>query len=441
MNFKKMSLQKKVLTFYKNKIREQGLNTSWLFFEKVLRVFVSFSLGVWIANYLGPNSFGMLSYAQSFVGLFSAFATLGLDSIVIKRLVNEPDSINSLIGTSYWVKLMGAVMVVAFLYFTISNTDIEKNLKLIMGIIMISTLFGSFNVIDLFFQSKELNKYVVFSSSIALFIVSLLKIFLILTSASLISFAMVISLESVILSLGLIYFYIKNGNSIFKWNFDKGVAISLIKESWPLMFTTVFVVIYKRIDQVMIFNFLGDKQAGYYGYAVKFIEPMVFLASSIGIAFYPKLIEVYNQDIGKFKKLLQKLYCFVIIIFAVIYLIALPLYSFFIFNFSQNYKPSIIVFNIYLISNLFLFIHNISWRYDVITNNRILLSVKLFIGATINIILNFVFIKSYGLVGAAWATVISYFLAHIFLNFLFKETRPNFLLLLTSYKSLKNFKI
>jgi len=56
-------------------------NTSWLFFEKILRMIVGLFVGIWVARYLGPEQFGLFSYAASFVGLFTAFATLGLDGM------------------------------------------------------------------------------------------------------------------------------------------------------------------------------------------------------------------------------------------------------------------------------------------------------------------------------------------------------------------------
>lgn len=69
--------------------RRYFANTSWLFAEKILRMVVGLFVGVWVARYLGPERFGLLSYAQSFVGLFSAFATLGLDEIVVRELVKD----------------------------------------------------------------------------------------------------------------------------------------------------------------------------------------------------------------------------------------------------------------------------------------------------------------------------------------------------------------
>ena len=60
--------------------RKYFFNTGWLFAEKVLRMAVGLFVGVWVARYLGPAQYGLLNYAGAFVGLFSAFATLGLEN-------------------------------------------------------------------------------------------------------------------------------------------------------------------------------------------------------------------------------------------------------------------------------------------------------------------------------------------------------------------------
>ncbi len=58
------------------------MNTWWLIADKILRMGVGLFVGVWIARYLGPEQFGLWNYAIAFAALFSALATLGLDSIV-----------------------------------------------------------------------------------------------------------------------------------------------------------------------------------------------------------------------------------------------------------------------------------------------------------------------------------------------------------------------
>jgi PST family polysaccharide transporter len=69
-------------------------NTGWLFADKILRMGVGLFVGVWIARYLGPEQFGLWNFAIAFAVLFGAFATLGLDGIVVRELVKNPERQN-----------------------------------------------------------------------------------------------------------------------------------------------------------------------------------------------------------------------------------------------------------------------------------------------------------------------------------------------------------
>lgn len=99
-------------------------NTSWLMGEKILRMFMGLFVGIWVARYLGPEQFGLLSYAQSFVFLFTAIATLGLDSIVVRELVRNGSQRDILLGTSFALKLAGSLFVLPFLWIAVQFTII-----------------------------------------------------------------------------------------------------------------------------------------------------------------------------------------------------------------------------------------------------------------------------------------------------------------------------
>ena len=47
--------------------RKYFANTSWLLGERILRIPVPLLVGIYVARYLGPGRFGLLSYALSFV--------------------------------------------------------------------------------------------------------------------------------------------------------------------------------------------------------------------------------------------------------------------------------------------------------------------------------------------------------------------------------------
>ena len=150
---------------------------------------VGLFVGVWIARYLGPEQFGILSYAQAFVALFSALATLGLDSIVIRDIVREPQYKDMLLGTAFILKLSGGIIAIsiAFCSVLLTNPD-DVQLQLMVMIISSSIIFQSFNTIDFWFRAEMLSKYTAYSNILGLIIISLIKIYLIITSAPLIAF-------------------------------------------------------------------------------------------------------------------------------------------------------------------------------------------------------------------------------------------------------------
>lgn len=133
-------------------------NTSWLFAEKVLRMIVGLFVGIWVARYLGPEQFGLFSYAQSFVALFAAIATLGLDGIVVRELVKDENRRDELIGTSFWLKLMGAIAVLLLLAIAINFTSNDHYTNVLVFIIASATIFQAFNVVDFYFQAQVLSK-------------------------------------------------------------------------------------------------------------------------------------------------------------------------------------------------------------------------------------------------------------------------------------------
>ena len=102
-------------------------NTSWLMAEKIFRSAVLLVVGVYVVRYLGPERFGLLSYAMSFVSLFLPVAMLGLDGIVVRELVKDESRKNELLGTAFFLKLTGGFLVLAVLY--IAQYDQYDDLK------------------------------------------------------------------------------------------------------------------------------------------------------------------------------------------------------------------------------------------------------------------------------------------------------------------------
>src|SRR3989338_7871856 len=89
-------------------------NLNWLMLDNIFRLVGGVLVGVWIARYLGVEQYGLLSYALSFVSLFGAVAKLGLDRVVVRDIVRQPEEVGKILGTVFWLKLFAGI--IAFLF-------------------------------------------------------------------------------------------------------------------------------------------------------------------------------------------------------------------------------------------------------------------------------------------------------------------------------------
>ena len=399
-------------------------NTSWLMGERILRMAVGLFVGIWVARYLGPERFGLFSYAQSFVGLFMAIATLGLDGIVVRELVKDQSKQDALLGTAFILKLIGAFIVLLLLFFTVNIISTDAQTKLLIIVIASATIFQSMNVVDFYFQSKVLSRYVAFTNTFTLLISSAVKVWLILNGASLSAFAWVVLFDSVILSLGYIYFYLKIGNRIKQWSFDKALAQSLLKDSWPLILSGIVISIYMKIDQVMIKEMLGAEAVGQYAAAVRLGEAWYFIPMVIASSLFPAIIEAKKQSEKLYRERLQKLYDLMVWI-AVAIALPLTILSDWVVGmlYGEQYIQAGSVFMIHIWAGIFVFLGVASGKWLLVENLQKYAFLRTFVGVVVNIILNIVLIRKFGIEGAATATLVSQIVAAYLYDLFNEKTR------------------
>ena len=210
-----MCLDKLMASRKQSNFRKYFANTSWLLGERIFRMGVSLFVGIYVVRYLGPERFGLLSYANSFVGIFVALATLGLDEVVVRELVKSPERRENILGTSFLLKLIGTLLMWAAILVAIPLTENDSQTNILIIIIAFGVFFQAFNVIDLNFQAEVKSKYVVHAQFIQLIVSSTIKIILIVNKASLIWFASVFFLDAIVLALGLVFTYLHYSNKVF----------------------------------------------------------------------------------------------------------------------------------------------------------------------------------------------------------------------------------
>lgn len=407
--------------------RRYFANTSWMFGEQMLRIVSGLLVGIWVARYLGPEQFGLFSYALAFVSIFSGLAKLGLDGIVVRDLVNHPHQRDVYLGTAFWLKFVGAFIMLGFVALATLFTSNDHTTNLYVFIIASGIIFQSFEVVDFYFQSQVLSKFVSICKITQLAVSSVLKVYFVLTGADLIWFVVVTLADQALLALTLFIAYRYQRFGSFYQHFDFILAKKLIKDSWPLIFSSLAVAVYMRIDQIMIKEMLGDKEVGIYSAAVRLSEIWYFIPVIITSSLFPAIVSAKKISEELYYTRLQRLYTLMVWIAIAIALPITFLGGWLVtLLYGEAYRAAGQVLMIHVWAGVFVFLGVASGSWFTNENLQQYLFYRTVLGALINVVLNLALIPRFGVVGAAIATVIAQSMAALFFDLYTTKTRVVF---------------
>ena len=410
-------------------------NVGWLLGDRILRMGVGLFVSIWVARYLGVEQFGALSFAVAFVGLFNVLSTLGLKDLVIRSLVANSFPKEQLLGTVFVLKVLGgllAMLIASLTILQLNNTD-ETTVTLIF-ILSASGIFLAFDTVELWFQSQVQAKYSVIAKNLSFVITNLARVGLISIQASLVTFAWAALSTPVLSAFSLTLSYLAKGGSPLKWRWNLGIAKTLLSESWPLILSSVTIVIYMKVDTFMLGSMLGNQAVGLYTSATRVSEAWYFVSAAIASSIAPSIYAARKagDTLTYYKRIGQLLRVLCLIAVA----IALPV-SFFskaiiITLYGSAFASAGLILAIYIWAALFVFIGNGSNCWFIAEGLTQLTFYRTLAGAIINVSLNLILIPKYGGLGAAVATVIAQSIASFFSNIVNRRTRKIFFIQLKS---------
>jgi O-antigen/teichoic acid export membrane protein len=401
-------------------------NTGWLFSDNILRMVLGFFIGVWIARYLGPERYGMLSYALAFVTLFLPLVTLGLDEIAVRNIIRDPSCKDEVLGTAFLLKLAGGLVslgAATAVVFALRPDDTVSHW--LVPILAAGNLFQSFNVIEIWFNSQLQSKYAVLARNAAFLACSALKIALLLSGSSLTAFAAVSALETGIGAAGLVAGYRLRGGRFRAWRATLVKARELLRDSWPLIISFISINIYQRIDQVMLQEMVGSREVGIYAVAVRLVDVWVFIPMAIYWSVSPSIVEARKVSDQLFYQRLQKFYNLVVFLAYAIAipttLIAQPLID---TVFGAAYSRAGLMLAGLIWVNVFASLEVARCAFLTTMNWNRLYFVTVFTGCLLNIALCYLLIPRYGAMGAVIASLVAYWFAAHGSCFLFRSLFP-----------------
>ena len=418
-----MALFDKILSrFNLSSNREKVLkNVYWAVIGKIINILSALFVGILVARYLGPKNFGVMNYVISYVMLFSVFASFGLDNIEIRELSKPNAKKNVLLGTAFSIRLFFALLTIVLIYLTLLKFESDSFTFSMVMVYSISLIFSAFNVIKNYFTSIILNEYVIKTEISRTIIGAGIKIILLLNHCSLAWFIAATTFDFVLIGGGYIYSYRKKIGSIFAWCFNFSVAKMLLRESFPMLLSGTAVIIYQKINAIMIRNMMDDASLGQFSVAERLAGLAVFIPIVIAQAVTPLLVKAHQENKEQYY-LKRQQFMDIMVWFSICMAIGFSLFASPAIRilFGEKYIQAIPVLQImswravaialFVSSGQLILVEHLQ-KYAVLRN---------LIGCVVSVGLNYLFIPWWGVVGSAFATIItmlfSGYIAHLFIK-------------------------
>lgn len=381
----------------------------WLSLDLGIRLPVGMFITAWVARYLGLEQFGLLNYAISFVAMFAFFGSLGMNEVLIRDIVKEPDKRMEIIASAFLLKTCGAAF--TFILVIILSALLNGGNTLttwIVAITVASLFFQSLEVIDCYFQAQVQSQYAVLARVTACLSMTVVKIYMITHKMPLIAIAWTNLAEPAISALVLLCAYQVKKLSFSVLHSSVVRAKQLIKDSWPMFLSGIAGTIAGRIDQVLLHYFVGNKEVGIYAAAQKISDMWLLLGVIFIIPVFPLILtfKAVNEDLY-WQKIYQA-YRFLAVLgigaFIVTVLFSGPIIT---VVYGKEYQNAAGVLAIYMLNPLVCLISGATAYVMVFEGLQRFQVYRAWAGCAISIILNFLLIQRFGAMGAAAGTVLA----------------------------------
>ena len=404
-------------------------NTGWIITGRIAHMICAFFVSLLTARYLGPKNYGLINYAIAFTTFFYSICTLGINSILVKALIDEPENEGETLGTSIVLQGVSSILSALMIIGIVWLIDGDEPLTVIVtAFCSIGLLFRVFETLMYWFQAHLLSVFTAITSTIGYILISIYRIILLMCNADVKWFALATSIDYFIVAILLFIFYKKKCGARF--SFSKSKAEKLLRMGTPFILAGLMVSIYGNTDKFMLKQMLDEESVGYYATAVALCNVWVFVLTAIIESMYPVIMEAKKNCISKYEQYNKVLYAIVFYISMVVsflYLIfgKIAIRILYGADYLSAYAPlSIITWYV-------------AFSYLGVARNAWIISEGLqkyitpiyFCAAITNVLLNFIFIPIGAEKGAAAASLITQISTVFIFPLLIKPMRRNTVLL------------
>jgi polysaccharide transporter, PST family len=385
------------------------MGASWYFFEKFIRLVGAFLVGSLVARHLGPESYGALAYAVALVAVLGFLGSLGIESLVVRDLVEAQRNAHSILSTYFVIRLAGALLVpllaTGFLMTTHANDPMLLHLAVLCGS---AVVFGAWDTADIWLQARNEARKTSLIRLIGFTVGATSRCLLILMDATVEWFATILVLESVVIASLYLRLLRRNGMAPSWGHVNLTECNHLIVAGKMMILSGLTVAIYSKIDVLVVGALLSKEDLGSYAIAASMCAAWNMVGMSVTQAWAPRLSAARRASISTYlfeiRSLLKGMLAISLIGSLILTIAANQIINLLL---GSAYEKSVELFKILIWASIPIFL-GISTS-QIIVNERVywISLLRTTFGMTISLIAIVPAVKFLGPAGAALVVIVS----------------------------------
>ena len=406
-------------------------NAGWIIFGKVAQGVINLLVGLLTARYLGPSNYGIINYAGAYIAFFTSLCTLGINSVLVKELIDNPDKEGEILGSSILMRMASSILSAITIIGIVSVVDRdEPTTVLVVALCSIGVIFHVFEVFNYWFQAQLKSKITSMASLVAYAITAAYKVYLIVTDKSIEYFTVSTSIDYIVVAIILYICYKKHNGQKLSCSLATGKRI--LSKSCHFILPGLMVAVYGQTDKLMLKQLISDTEIGYYSTATTVCNMWVFVMGAIITSVYPSIMQANKDGNEKeFERLNKILYAivfylsvFVSVLFAVL---AEPVIY---ILYGEAYLPSVNPLRIITWYTAFSYL-GVARNAWVVGKDKQKYLIWIYMSAALsNVLFNIWLIPIWGASGAALASLIAQIVTVMVAPFFIKPLKRNSVLML-----------
>jgi polysaccharide transporter, PST family len=381
--------------------------------ETACRVALGIAVNAVAARTLGINGFGTISLALAVQSLVMPIAGAGLEQVLLRRVGETPTAAEAVLNQVNKVRRSTLLIAVVVLIMT-SMTVSQLRSPVLVALLCLGLSAVNSEAVLAVLQIERGSAPVARIRLRAFGISAVARLTVLLFQPSVVGIVAGITLEPV-----ATYFLANRWRRTHGTNNDRSdfagdtpTGLALLRESMPYLAGALAIMVYTRIDAVLLAWLSTPRETGRYAAAVKISELVTFLPVAIGAALAPRILQRHGQDRNHALLMIRQWIFRLVVLGGAITIGIWSLAPLLIRTlFGPDYSSSAIVLRIHVLALVTVFAGIVRDIWLLAERQFLILTACTVTGAIVNVLLNLLLIPSYGSVGAAIATAVSYHIA------------------------------